>query len=316
MHWSLSGRRPARGRGVPTHDAAQVAAVLAACDDNRRPGHARGGRSGVSGASVPVFGGVVLDLTGMRVVDVDDDVGRRRGAAGTFGPDLEAELRQRRPDRRPLPAELRHRNGGRMGGLPRRRPVQDPLREDRGNGRRARGRAGRRHRRCAPAAAPGRRSGRISRSCSSAARAPSASSPGSGCAPIPCRRRTRAAYSFTDFEIGHRSMPADPATRRNAGRAAALRRRRDARSHGGDGTTACCWCSTRATGMVEATMRCGRGRVRGGDSRSTTSSSPSGSRTATTLACRPDPQGFRRRHDGDRRAVVAAPTIFTAATAR
>jgi alkyldihydroxyacetonephosphate synthase len=39
---------------------------------------------------VPVFGGVVLDLTGLdRVVDVDAVSGVVEVAAGTFGPDLE-----------------------------------------------------------------------------------------------------------------------------------------------------------------------------------------------------------------------------------
>ena len=46
------------------------------------------------GASVPVFGGVVLDLTGLAgIVDVDDVSGVVEVLAGTFGPDLEAELR-------------------------------------------------------------------------------------------------------------------------------------------------------------------------------------------------------------------------------
>src|SRR4029079_1665234 len=54
------------------------------------------GRSGVSGASVPAFGGVVVDLTAMHgIIDIDAVSGVVEGWAGTFGPDLETELRQR-----------------------------------------------------------------------------------------------------------------------------------------------------------------------------------------------------------------------------
>jgi alkyldihydroxyacetonephosphate synthase len=72
----------------------EVAAVLAVCDEARVPVTAAAGRSGVCGASVPVHGGVLLDLTGLsgiRHVDAESmlvDV-----APGTFGDHLEAELR-------------------------------------------------------------------------------------------------------------------------------------------------------------------------------------------------------------------------------
>ena len=79
----------------------------------------------------------------------------------------------------------------------------DPLREDRGHGRRPRRRAGRRHGRSAPAARPRRPSAPTSTSCSSAPRARSASSPARGCA---CTRRPpherRAAYGFASFADG------------------------------------------------------------------------------------------------------------------
>jgi alkyldihydroxyacetonephosphate synthase len=71
-----------------------VVAVLALCNEARVPVTPVAGRSGVCGASVPVFGGVSLDLCALSGVrEVDDtslivDVG-----AGTFGTDLEAELR-------------------------------------------------------------------------------------------------------------------------------------------------------------------------------------------------------------------------------
>ena len=97
MHWSLTGAVPQRAAAMcrPT-DVGQVAAVLAACSANRIPVTPAAGRSGVSGATVPVFGGVILDLTAMQgIVDVDAPSGVVEVLAGTFGPDLEAELRQR-----------------------------------------------------------------------------------------------------------------------------------------------------------------------------------------------------------------------------
>lgn len=97
MHWSLAGSVPQRAGAVcrPT-TTEQVAAVLAACAAAGVPVTAAGGRSGVSGASAPVFGGVVLDLTGMQgVIDVDVESGVVEVWAGTFGPDLEEELHQR-----------------------------------------------------------------------------------------------------------------------------------------------------------------------------------------------------------------------------
>lgn len=95
LHWSLAGQVPRRAAAVvrPT-TTDQVAAVLRHCDEHRVPVTAAGGRSGVCGASVPVFGGVLLDLTGfagIRTVDVAS--GLVEVAAGTFGPDMERELR-------------------------------------------------------------------------------------------------------------------------------------------------------------------------------------------------------------------------------
>jgi alkyldihydroxyacetonephosphate synthase len=79
---------------VRPDDPVQVPALLRLCDEARVPVTAAGGRSGVTGASVPLFGGVVLDLCGLagvRSVDRDDlvvDV-----LAGTFGDRLEQQLR-------------------------------------------------------------------------------------------------------------------------------------------------------------------------------------------------------------------------------
>ncbi len=92
--WAARGGVPARPAVVvrPT-DTAQVAAVLAACNQARVPVTPMAGRSGVCGGSVPARGGVALDLTGLAgLVDVDTDSLLCDVAAGTFGPDLEAAL--------------------------------------------------------------------------------------------------------------------------------------------------------------------------------------------------------------------------------
>ena len=93
--WAAAGSVPARPALVarPT-DTAQVAAVLALCDAARVPVTAAGGRSGVCGASIPLFGGVALDLCGLAGIgEVDDESLVADVRAGTFGPDVEAGLR-------------------------------------------------------------------------------------------------------------------------------------------------------------------------------------------------------------------------------
>ena len=97
LHWSLAGNVAQRAGAVcrPT-SATEVAAVLMACSAAGVPVTPAGGRSGVSGASIPVFGGVVLDLTAMQgIIDIDATSGVVEVWAGTFGPELESELRQR-----------------------------------------------------------------------------------------------------------------------------------------------------------------------------------------------------------------------------
>jgi len=94
MHWALRGEVPQRAALVcrPT-STEEVAAVVALCNDARVPVTAAGGRSGVCGASVPAFGGVVLDLTALAgIVAVDEVSGVVEVLPGTFGPDLEREL--------------------------------------------------------------------------------------------------------------------------------------------------------------------------------------------------------------------------------
>ncbi len=97
LHWALDGYVARRAGAVvrPT-SRDEVVAVVRCCSAAGVPITAAGGRSGVSGASIPVYGGVVLDLTALRgLVEVDEASGIVAVLAGTFGPDLEAELRER-----------------------------------------------------------------------------------------------------------------------------------------------------------------------------------------------------------------------------
>lgn len=95
MIWATAGEVPALAGAVARpSSAAEVAAVLRVCDDARVPVTAAAGRSGVCGASVPVYGGVVLDCCGLAgIVDVDDTSLVLDVRAGTFGDVLEEELR-------------------------------------------------------------------------------------------------------------------------------------------------------------------------------------------------------------------------------
>ena len=94
LHWSLAGEVPRRAAVVarPT-TVEEVAALVGAANAAHVPVTAAGGRSGVCGASAPVFGGVVMDLTGLEgVQSVDETSGIVEVRAGTFGPDLERIL--------------------------------------------------------------------------------------------------------------------------------------------------------------------------------------------------------------------------------
>jgi alkyldihydroxyacetonephosphate synthase len=93
--WATRGQVPARPALIarPT-DTSQVSAVLASCNDAGVPVTPSAGRSGVCGSAVPLYGGVVLDLCGLAGignVDTTSLVADLR--AGTFGPDVEAGLR-------------------------------------------------------------------------------------------------------------------------------------------------------------------------------------------------------------------------------
>ena len=73
---------------------AEVAAVLAVCSDAHVPVTPAGARSGVCGGSMPVHGGVVLDLRGLAGVHAIDDASLLADVgAGTQGDTLEALLR-------------------------------------------------------------------------------------------------------------------------------------------------------------------------------------------------------------------------------
>jgi alkyldihydroxyacetonephosphate synthase len=94
LHWSLVGEVPQRA-GVVARPASttEVVAVVRTCAAHHLPLTVAGGRSGVTGASVPVFGGVVLDTTALAgIAAVDTTSGVVEVLAGTFGPDLEREL--------------------------------------------------------------------------------------------------------------------------------------------------------------------------------------------------------------------------------
>ncbi|MDQ1534500.1 MAG: alkyldihydroxyacetonephosphate synthase [Actinomycetota bacterium] len=95
MHWALGHEVPARAGAVARPaDAAEVAAVLRICSDATVPVTVAAGRSGVCGASIPVHGGVVLDLCGLDgIVDVDHESLVVDVRAGTFGDIFEDTLR-------------------------------------------------------------------------------------------------------------------------------------------------------------------------------------------------------------------------------
>ncbi len=96
MTWALDNAVAGLAAAVarPSSDD-EVADLLRVCDEARVPVTPAAGRSGVVGGSVPVFGGVVLDLCGLSGIrDVDDTSLVLDVAAGTFGDHLEDRLRR------------------------------------------------------------------------------------------------------------------------------------------------------------------------------------------------------------------------------
>ena len=94
MHWSLAGEVPAMAAAVcrPT-SADQIPAIARYCNREGLPLTTAGGRSGVCGASIPLFGGIVLDTTALQgVIDIDQLSMVVEVLPGTFGPELEEAL--------------------------------------------------------------------------------------------------------------------------------------------------------------------------------------------------------------------------------
>jgi alkyldihydroxyacetonephosphate synthase len=96
MIWALENQVAGRAAVVARpSSAAEVSEVLSICNEAGIPVTAAAGRSGVCGASVPVHGGVVLDLTDLAGVrHVDDESLVVDVLPGTFGDHLEAEMRE------------------------------------------------------------------------------------------------------------------------------------------------------------------------------------------------------------------------------
>ena len=92
--WAAEGAVPQRPAVVVRPASTeQVSAVLAACSEAAVPVTAAAGRSGVCGGSIPVHGGVALDMTALHGLrEVDETSLRADVGAGTFGPDLESAL--------------------------------------------------------------------------------------------------------------------------------------------------------------------------------------------------------------------------------
>ena len=89
MHWALQGTTPRKPGAVCTPNTTeQVAAIVAVCSTHDLPLTVAGGRSGVCGSAVPLYGGVVLDVTAMQgIVSVDQVSGiveDRRSLAGQW----------------------------------------------------------------------------------------------------------------------------------------------------------------------------------------------------------------------------------------
>lgn len=94
MIWATQGQvgQVAGALARPT-SVEEVAAVLRLCHEARVPVTPAGGRSSVVGGTVPVHGGVLLDLTALSgIIDVDATSGVVEVLAGTFGDAFEAQL--------------------------------------------------------------------------------------------------------------------------------------------------------------------------------------------------------------------------------
>lgn len=93
--WAVSGTAPALPAVVCRPASTdEVAAVLQVCAEEGIAVTPFAGASGVCGGSIPLHGGVSLDLTGLDgIVAIDHDSLLVEVGAGMFGPDLESALR-------------------------------------------------------------------------------------------------------------------------------------------------------------------------------------------------------------------------------
>ncbi|MCU1499569.1 MAG: FAD/FMN-dependent dehydrogenase [Acidimicrobiales bacterium] len=94
MVWATEGQvGQVAGALVRPTSVDEVANVLRLCNEARVPVTPAGGRSSVVGGTIPVHGGVVLDLTALSgIATVDVPSGLVEVWAGTFGDAFEAEL--------------------------------------------------------------------------------------------------------------------------------------------------------------------------------------------------------------------------------
>ena len=91
MRWALQSQVPQLPLVVASpRNTDEVQRAMGICAAHDVPVTVTAGRSGVSGASIPLFGGVVLNINELQgVVSVDRTSGVVEVLAGTFGPDLE-----------------------------------------------------------------------------------------------------------------------------------------------------------------------------------------------------------------------------------
>jgi alkyldihydroxyacetonephosphate synthase len=94
MRWALQSQVPQLPLVVASpRSIDEVQRAMRICAAHDVPVTVTAGRSGVSGASIPLFGGVVLNINELQgVVSVDRTSGVVEVLAGTFGPDLEREV--------------------------------------------------------------------------------------------------------------------------------------------------------------------------------------------------------------------------------
>ena len=176
----------------------QVQAAVRWAAEHRVPVVPRGAGSGLSGGSSAVDGGIVVSLERMRAIEIDVRLpgrGRRAGRVQRRGQGGRGRARPVVPARPVVVRDLLDRRQRRH---QRRRPVLREVRRDHRLRARARRGAGRRHAGDRSAGSGSRTSpGSRCSSCSSAARAPSASSPGRSCGW--CRRRPPARPLVASF---------------------------------------------------------------------------------------------------------------------